>query len=273
MKIGIVGVTGRMGRAVAKLVIENEITDISCGVTRAEDALVGKDIGEVLGLDKEGVNISADFDELFQNSDVVIDFSTPEITLKCAGLAAKYNKILVSGTTGLKEDEKQKLEKFAQNAVIIWSSNMSIGVNLLFNLVEEVAGILHDNYDVEILEMHHNQKVDAPSGTALSLGEAVAKGRGLDFGEVSRKTRDGIIGKRDKNEIGFASLRGGDVIGDHTVIFAGIGERIEISHKASNRDIYARGAVRAAIWSQGKANGLYSMRNVISSKTASSISN
>lgn len=266
MKIGIVGVTGRMGRSVAKLVNENEITDIACGIARAEDALFGKDIGEMIGEEKNGVNVSADFEELFKKSDVVIDFSAPEITLKCAQLAAKYNKILVSGTTGLKEEEKQKLQKFAQNTVIVWSSNMSIGVNLLFNLAEEVAGILHDNYDVEILEMHHNQKVDAPSGTALSLGEAVAKGRGLDFGEVSRKTRDGIIGKRDKNEIGFASLRGGDVIGDHTVIFAGIGERIELTHKASNREIYARGAIRAAIWSEGKANGLYSMRDVISSK-------
>lgn len=266
MKVGIVGVTGRMGRAVAKLVNENAITDVSYGITKSDDQLIGKDVGEILGLDKIGANIGDDFEELFKSSDVVIDFSTPQITLKCAKLAVKHKKTLISGTTGLTENEKQTLGKLAQDTVIIWSSNMSIGVNLLFNLSQEVAAILHDDYDVEILEMHHNQKVDAPSGTALSLGEAVAKGRGLDFGEVSRKTRDGIIGKRDKNEIGFASLRGGDVIGDHTVIFAGNGERIELAHKASNREIYARGAIRAAIWSDGKTNGFYSMRDVISSK-------
>ncbi len=263
MKIGIVGITGRMGKSVARLVIENEITDVAGGITKSDDELLGKDIGQILGLEKLGVEISDDLDDLFQKSDVIIDFSTPDITLSCANLAAKHKKTLVSGTTGLKEEEKQKLVKSANDTVIIWSSNMSIGINLLFNLSQEVAQILHDDYDVEILEMHHNQKVDAPSGTALSLGEAVAKGRNLDFGEVSRKTRDGIIGKREKNEIGFASLRGGDVIGDHSVIFAGNGERIELTHKASNRDIYARGAIRAAIWSQGKDNGFYSIRDVI----------
>lgn len=265
MKIGIIGVTGRMGRAIAKLAIENPMTDVVGGIAKSDDILIGKDIGEIIGLEKIGAVVSSNIEELFKNAEVVIDFSAPEITLKCANLASKYNKVLVSGTTGLNDEEKQILAKEANNCVIIWSSNMSVGVNLLFNLSQEVAAILHDDYDVEILEMHHNQKVDAPSGTALSLGEAVAKGRGLDFGEVSRKTRDGIVGKREKNEIGFASLRGGDVIGDHTVIFAGNGERIELTHKASNRDIYARGAIRAAIWSQGKKNGFYSMRDVISS--------
>ena len=140
---------------------------------------------------------------------------------------------------------------------------MSIGINLLMNLAEEVAKTLHSDFDAEILEMHHRNKVDSPSGTALSLGKAVAKGRGLDFGEVSRKTRDGIIGKRSDNEIGFAALRGGDVIGDHTVIFAGPGERIELTHKASNRDIYANGALRAAVWSVDKDRGFYTMQDVL----------
>jgi 4-hydroxy-tetrahydrodipicolinate reductase len=263
MKIGIVGITGRMGKSVARLVIENEITDIACAIAKSDDPLLGKDVGDLLGLDKVGVKVSDNIDELFQKSDVVIDFSSPTVTINGAKLAAQYKKTLISGTTGLKEEDKQKLAKYANDAVIVWSSNMSVGINLLFNLSQEVATILHDDYDVDVLEMHHNQKVDAPSGTALSLGEAVAKGRGHDFGEVSRKTRDGIIGKREKNEIGFASLRGGDVIGDHTVIFAGNGERIELTHKASNRDIYAKGALRAAIWSQGKENGFYSMRDVI----------
>ena len=265
MKIGIVGITGRMGRAIANLAINNEITDLVCGITRPDDDLIGKDIGVIMALDNIGVNVSSDFEELFIKSDVVIDFSTPEITLKCAELARKYKKNLVSGTTGLNEEQKQQLSKYAQGTVIVWSSNMSVGINLLFNLSQDIASILHDDYDAEILEMHHNKKVDAPSGTALSLGEAVATGRGLDFGEVNRKTRDGIVGARQKNEIGFASLRGGDVIGDHTVIFASNGDRIEISHKASNRDIYAKGAIRAAIWSIGKEDGFYSMRDVISS--------
>ena len=264
MKVGIVGITGRMGQSVARMVIENNITDVVCGVTKSDDPLIGKDIGNILGLEDINVNVSSDFDELFKNSEVVIDFSSPQITLKCAALASKYKTALISGTTGLTESEKQQIANLAQDTVIVWSSNMSIGINLLFNLSQQVASILHSDYDVEILEMHHNQKVDAPSGTALSLGESVAKGRGLDFGEVSRKTRDGIIGKRGQNEIGFASLRGGDVIGDHTVIFAGDGERIELTHKASNRNIYAKGALRAAIWSEGQKNGFYSMKDVIS---------
>jgi 4-hydroxy-tetrahydrodipicolinate reductase len=264
MKIGIVGITGRMGNAIARLAIDNEITDLSYGLTRSDDPLIGKDIGQILSLDEVGIKISDSFEDLFDKSDVIIDFSTPEVTLQCAKLAKKYKKNLVSGTTGLNEEQKQQLAKYAQDTIIVWSSNMSVGVNLLFNLSQEIASILRDDYDAEILEMHHNKKVDAPSGTALSLGEAVATGRGLDFGEVSRKTRDGIIGVRQKNEIGFASLRGGDVIGDHTVIFASDGDRIEISHKASSRDIYAKGAIRAAIWSVGKDNGFYSMRDVIS---------
>jgi 4-hydroxy-tetrahydrodipicolinate reductase len=266
MKIGIVGITGRMGRSVARLVIDNDITDISGAIAKAGDTLIGQDVGEILGQKKINIKISDDFEELFIKSDVIIDFSAPDIAIKCAKLAAKYKKTLVSGTTGLNAKQKEELAKLANDTVIIWSSNMSIGVNLLFSLSEDISRILNDGYDVEILEMHHNKKVDAPSGTALSLGEAVAKGRGYDFGEVSRRTRDGIIGPRQKGEIGFASLRGGDVIGDHTVIFAGSGERLEISHKASNRDIYAHGAIRASIWSEGKANGLYSMKDVIKIK-------
>ncbi len=267
MKIGITGINGRMGKTIVKSLGENEFTDLAFGSVRKGSSLIGKDIGEIVGFDKNGILASDDLEQMFDKCDAVIDFSSPELTLECAKLAAKHKKILVSGTTGITESQKQQLAGFSANCVIIWSSNMSIGVNLLINLSEKVAKILHNDYDAEIFEMHHNNKVDAPSGTALSLGEAIAKGRGLNFGEVCRKTRDGIIGKREKNEIGFSSLRGGDVIGDHTVIFAGIGERIELSHKASNRDIYARGAIRAAIWGSGKKNNqgnrLYSMRDVL----------
>jgi 4-hydroxy-tetrahydrodipicolinate reductase len=246
-----------------KAVTENDFTDISTSLVRLGSNLVGKDIGDIVGLEKTGVLATDNLDEIFKNTDAVIDFSSPELSLECAKIAAKYGKILICGTTGINEEQKQKLASYAQNCVIVWSSNMSIGVNLLISLSEKVAKILHDDFDAEIFEMHHRNKVDAPSGTALSLGEAIANGRGLDFGEVCRKTRDGIIGKRERNEIGFSSMRGGDVIGDHTVVFAGIGERVELSHKASNRDIYARGAIRAAIWATGKKSGLYSMRDVL----------
>lgn len=265
MKIAITGITGKMGTAVAKKVLVNDITDISGALAHRDTKKVGLDIGKIIGLEDIGIDSTDNLDKIVKDCEVIIDFSAPELTLKCAKLAAKHNKILVSGTTGLTEDQKQELRDISKDCVIIWSSNMSIGVNLLMNLSQQVAKLLHSDYDVEVFEMHHRNKVDAPSGTALCLGEAVAKGRNLNFGEVSRKTRDGIIGKRADNEIGFCSMRGGDVIGDHSVIFAGDGERVELTHKASNRDIYALGAIRAAIWAKGKENGFYSMRDVLSS--------
>ncbi|MCE3255848.1 MAG: 4-hydroxy-tetrahydrodipicolinate reductase [Rickettsiaceae bacterium] len=264
MKIGIIGITGRMGQSVAKAVLENDLTDISGGLVRLGSELSGQDIGKIIGGDNLGINATDNLEEMVKNSDVIIDFSNPDLALQIAGFSSKYNKILVSGTTGFSEAQKQQFKNYAQNCVIVWSSNMSIGVNLLMNLAEQVAKLLHSDYDVEIFEMHHRNKIDAPSGTALALGEAVAKGRNLNFGEVYRKSRDGIVGKRSDNEIGFCSLRGGDVIGDHSVIFAGSGERVELTHKASNRDIYAIGSIRAAIWSQGKPHGFYTMRDVLS---------
>jgi len=264
MKIGIIGITGRMGQSVAKAVLANDLNDISAGLVRLGSNLVGQDLGKIIGGENLGVNATDNLEELIKNSDVVIDFSNPDLSMQAAGLSSKHNKILVCGTTGLSDEQKLQLKHYAQNCVIVWSSNMSIGINLLMNLAEQVAKILHSDYDVEIFEMHHKNKVDAPSGTALSLGEAVARGRNLNFGEVCRKTREGIVGKRAENEIGFCALRGGDVIGDHSVIFAGNGERVELVHKASNRDIYAVGAIRAAIWAEGKASGLYNMQNVLS---------
>ena len=253
-----------MGQSVAKAVLANDLNDISAGLVRLGSNLVGQDLGKIIGGENLGVNATDNLEELIKNSDVVIDFSNPDLSMQAAGLSSKHNKILVCGTTGLSDEQKLQLKHYAQNCVIVWSSNMSIGINLLMNLAEQVAKILHSDYDVEIFEMHHKNKVDAPSGTALSLGEAVARGRNLNFGEVCRKTREGIVGKRTENEIGFCALRGGDVIGDHSVIFAGNGERVELVHKASNRDIYAVGAIRAAIWAEGKASGLYNMQNVLS---------
>jgi 4-hydroxy-tetrahydrodipicolinate reductase len=264
MKIGIIGITGRMGKSVAKNILKNDLNDISFGLVRLGSDLVGQDIGKIIGTKDVGAKATDNLEELVKNSDVIIDFSNPELSLQTAAIVSKHNKNLVCGTTGFSEEQKTQLKNYAKNCIIIWSSNMSVGINLLMNLSEQVAQILHNDYDAEILEMHHRNKVDAPSGTALSLGEAVARGRNLNFGEVCRKTREGIVGKRAENEIGFSAIRGGDVIGDHTVIFAGNGERIELTHKASNRDIYAVGALRAAIWSEGKPQGFYNMREVLS---------
>jgi 4-hydroxy-tetrahydrodipicolinate reductase len=263
MKIGITGINGRMGTQIAKLVHKNDVTEIIFGLVDKKLNLEGEDIGKMTGIDDLNLKSGSDIDQLFQKSDAVIDFSSPELSILCAKKAAEYQKILVCGTTGFTEKQKQNLYEASNDTVIIYSTNMSIGVNLLMNLTEKVAKILHEDYDAEIIEMHHRHKKDAPSGTALSLGEAIANGRNLNFGEVAKKTRDGMVGKRTKNEIGFASLRGGDVIGDHTVIFAGDGERIELSHKASDRIIYAKGAIRATIWASGQKKGFYSMRDVL----------
>ena len=263
MKIAVTGIGGKMGRVIGSLVIKNEIAELSSGLVRSSSGLEGLDLGEFLGFDKNNILITANIDEFVKSCDAVIDFSSPSLSLEIAEKCAKYKKTLVCGTTGFLEEEKQKFSNFANETVIIWSANMALGVNLLMNLVQKVAEILHDDFDVEILEMHHNKKIDAPSGTALSLGSAVAKGRGIELKQNAIMARVGKEEKRQKGEIGFATLRGGDVIGDHTVIFAGEGERIELAHKASNRDIFAKGAIRACIWGSAKKAGFYSMRDVL----------
>ncbi len=261
MKIGVTGINGRMGRTIASLVLQDPIAELSSAFSRKAN---GEDIGEFLGFDKTNVKTTADLDLFIQNCDAVIDFSSPALSLEVAKKCAENKKVLVCGTTGFSEKEKKEFAANAQNTVIIWSSNMSLGVNLLMNLAEKVASILHDDFDIEIVEMHHKNKVDAPSGTALSLGAAVAKGRSIELEKHAVMARVGKDAKRNKSEIGFATLRGGDVIGDHTVVFAGDGERVELTHKASNRDIFAKGAIRAAIWGSAKEPGFYSMRDVLS---------
>jgi 4-hydroxy-tetrahydrodipicolinate reductase len=263
MKIGVTGITGRMGRTIASQILQDPIVELSSGLIRAESASAKGDLGEFLGFTKNGGKMLSDLDQFLASCDAVIDFSSPALSLEIAKKCAESKKVLVCGTTGFSEEEKKLFASYAQHTAIIWSSNMSLGVNLLMNLAEKVAGILHDDFDIEIVEMHHKNKVDAPSGTALSLGAAVAKGRGVDLQVAGKTTRSGKEAKREKGEIGFAALRGGDVIGDHTVIFAGDGERVELTHKASNRDIYAKGAIRAAIWGSAKQPGFYSMRDVL----------
>ncbi len=267
MKIGVSGITGKMGKAVIQEIINNEFLELSSGLVRANSGLEGKDIGELVSLDRIGIFSTDKINEFVLNCDAIIDFSSPALSLELAECCAAAQKVFVCGTTGLNESEKNQLTKLAQKTVIIWSANMSIGVNLLLNLIEKASSVLHEDYDVEIVEMHHNQKLDSPSGTALLLGSAVASGRNVVLQEVANMSRFGIKAKRKKGEIGFAALRGGDVIGDHSVIFAGNGERIEFSHKSSNRDIFAKGAVRAAIWGSGKKAGFYSIRDVLNANS------
>lgn len=264
MKIGITGITGKMGRTIAKLVDQDPIAQLTAGLVREGNGFDKADIGEFLGKEASGFAITSNIDEFFANCDAAIDFSSPALSLQCAQKAAQNSKILVCGTTGFSDEEKQYLTNCAKSCVIIWSSNMSIGVNLLMSLTEKVSSILRDDYDIEIVEMHHREKVDSPSGTALSLGAAAAKGRSVDLKEVGQTSRSGPNSKRNRGEIGFAALRGGDVVGDHTVVFAGNGERIELTHKASSRDVFASGAVRAAIWGSNQKPGFYLMKDVLS---------
>jgi 4-hydroxy-tetrahydrodipicolinate reductase len=224
---------------------------------------IGRDAGEVAGIGRNGVEISDDPLAALLKADGVIDFSAPATTVEIAALAAQARIVHVIGTTGMGEAELAKLEAAARHAVIIRSGNMSLGVNLLAAMVAKVAKALGADWDIEILEMHHRLKVDAPSGTALLLGEAAAGGRDVALAEHSVRVRDGHTGARKTGDIGFATLRGGTVVGDHSVIFAGPGERIELSHKAEDRGIFARGAVQAALWGRERKPGLYSMADVL----------
>jgi len=263
MRIGVTGISGKMGRTIANLVKQDDVAQLSAALTRESSGVSGQDLGEFLGFDKNNVVITSSVDDFLNGCDAVIDFTSPKNSLNIAKKCAQHKKVLVCGTTGFSEEEKVEFSSNSKDTVMIWSSNMSLGVNLLMNLSEEVSKILRDDFDVEIVEMHHRHKVDAPSGTALSLGAAVAAGRNIDLKENANMARVGKDAQRIKGEIGFATLRGGDVVGDHSVIFAGDGERVELTHKASNRDVFAKGAIRAAIWGSIQDPGFYSMRDVL----------
>lgn len=263
MRIGVLGCAGRMGRANLREVLSTRGVTLSGGVERAGHASATEDLGALAGLDPIGVRAGTDAAALIAESDVVIEFSTPEATLAHARLCALQGCAHVIGTTGVEPHQEKELRGLAERTPIVWAANMSLGVNLLLGLVQKVAGILDEAYDIEIVEIHHRHKVDAPSGTALALGRAAAQGRGVDPAEAWVRARDGVTGPRVSGSIGFAVLRGGDAVGDHTVMFAGEGERLELTHKASDRRIYARGAVRAARWVAGQPPGLYGMADVL----------
>lgn len=262
-RIGVVGAAGRMGRMLVRTVHETDGCALAGGCERPGAEALGRDIGELAGVGALGLPLGDDPVPLFAAADAVIDFTAPAATVAHAELAAQAQAVHVIGTTGLGPEEQAAVERAAFHTPIVQAPNMSLGVNLLLALVERVARALDPDYDIEVVEMHHRHKVDAPSGTALGLGRAAAAGRGVDLDRAAQRVRDGHTGPRKRGDIGFATLRGGDVVGDHSVIFATDGERIELTHKASSREIYARGAVRAALWGQGKPSGLYGMKDVL----------
>lgn len=263
LKIAISGAAGRMGIALIRALSTHQTLELVAAGIRPGTASLTRNQFENAGISFAGELMVEQTAELFTRADAVIDFTAPEYTVGLAGLAALHKKILVSGTTGLNSAQKEALIRAGESTRVIWSANMSVGVNLLMALVEQTAAKLGTETDIEILEMHHRHKVDAPSGTALALGEAAARGRDVNLHDVWVKSRDGHTGARAHGSIGFATLRGGDVIGDHTVMFASQGERIELSHKASSRDIFARGALVAAEWAASKHHGFYTMRDVV----------
>lgn len=261
-RIGVFGATGRMGRMLVQTVAEGADTVLSGAGCRQGSALVGQDAGTLVGLMSLGVAMSEQVSDVLA-ADVAIDFTLPEASLVHARAAAAAGTPLVVGTTGLSNEQEAELSSLAAGVPMVYAPNMSVGVNLLLAVVQRVAETLDDAWDIEIVEMHHNRKVDAPSGTAVGLGRAAAAGRGRVFDDVAVLSREGHTGPRNPGEIGFATLRGGDVIGEHTVVFAGPSERLELGHRAGDRHIFANGAVRAARWVVGRAPGLYSMRDVL----------
>lgn len=266
MRLIVAGAGGRMGRALVKAVAEHKDLMLVGALESAGSSLIGQDSGALAGVGSNEIRLTSDASSLIEKADGVIDFTAPAATVALAGLCAKSGKAHIIGTTGLSAEEDAKIKEAAAGTVIVKSGNMSLGINLLAALTKRVAATLDESFDIEIVEMHHNKKVDAPSGTALLLGEAAAAGRSTNLAQHSERGRDGHTGARQPGAIGFASLRGGSVVGEHTVIFAGPAERVELTHKAEDRMIFARGALHAALWARKQKPGLYSMMDVLGLK-------
>jgi 4-hydroxy-tetrahydrodipicolinate reductase len=263
MRLIVAGAGGRMGRTLIHAIAATGGARLVGAVDAPGSAVIGRDAGELAGLGQNGVQVVADVAPLLSQADGLLDFTIPAATLALAELTARAGIVHVIGTTGFSGENDKLIAEAAKRIAVVKSGNFSMGVNLLEALVKRVARTLGEDFDVEVLEMHHNKKIDAPSGTALMLGRAAAEGRGVNLAQRSVRGRDGHTGARSPGDIGFASLRGGSVVGDHTVIFAGPAERIELTHKAEDRMIFARGAVRAALWARGQKPGLYSMADVL----------
>jgi 4-hydroxy-tetrahydrodipicolinate reductase len=257
------GAAGRMGKTLIEAVQQADGAQLSAAIDRADSSLVGADVGELVAQGKIGVNLSGDLNAVLDQFDVLIDFTHPSVTLKNLEICRAAGKAMIIGTTGFSPQEKQLLAEAGKQIPIVFAANFSVGVNLCLKLLDTAARVLGDDVDIEIIEAHHRHKVDAPSGTALRMGEVVANALGRDLQKVAVYGREGQTGARERETIGFATVRAGDVVGDHTVLFAADGERVEITHKASSRMTFAKGAVRAALWLQGRQPGLYDMQDVL----------
>ncbi len=263
VRIAVMGAAGRMGQTLVRAIAASPGVVLSGATEQPGSIAVGEDPGQLAGVGKRSVKISDDADAVIAGCDAMLDFTAPEASVAFAKLAAKHRKVHIIGTTGCTAEHDKAIAASAKTATIVKAGNMSLGVNLLLALTRKVAAALDEDFDIEIVEMHHRMKVDAPSGTALMLGQAAAEGRGITLAQHSERGRDGMTGARERGAIGFSALRGGNVVGEHTVIFAGEHERIEITHKATDRALFARGAVKAALWGVGKPPGLYSMTDVL----------
>ncbi len=262
IRVAIAGAAGRMGRSLIEAVLADAELSLAAALERPGHPALGRDAGESLGV-ATGVRVVDDLEAAFAVADCLIDFTRPAATLAALAVAVRTGKAMVIGTTGFSIEEKQVIEAAARSIPVVFAPNMAVGVNALFKLAEIAAGILGDDFDVEIIEAHHRHKVDAPSGTALRLGESVARALGRDLAAVAVHGREGITGERERASIGFHAVRGGDIVGDHTVLFAGMGERIELSVRSSSRLTYASGAMRAVRFAAGRPPGLYDMQAVL----------
>ena len=262
-RIAVMGAAGRMGKILIEAVGQAEGAQLTAAVDRPDSSLIGADAGELAAQGKIGVTLAGDLSAVLDQFDVLIDFTHPSVTLKNLEVCRQAGKAMVIGTTGFSPEEKQLLSEAAKQIPIVFAANYSVGVNLCLKLLDTASRVLGDDVDIEIIEAHHRHKVDAPSGTALRMGEVVANALGRDLQKVAVYGREGQTGARERETIGFATVRAGDVVGDHTVLFAADGERVEITHKASSRMTFAKGAVRAAQWLQGQSAGLYDMQDVL----------
>lgn len=267
LNIIVSGAAGRMGARIITLANESNDFKVVGALERNDHPKIGEDTGEVIGSGKIGLPLSADINNIKDKADVLIDFSTPESTVELLKDAAEKNISMVIGTTGLGKEAVLEIKAFAEKVPCVFAPNMSVGINLLLKIIADIAKVLGDDYDVEIIEAHHRLKKDAPSGTALRMAQALADALGRNLDETAVYTRHGTIGERTKKEIGIQTIRAGDIVGEHTVLFGGLGERIEITHKASSRDTFARGALKAALWIANQKPGLYDMQDVLGLKS------
>lgn len=265
-RVAVIGAAGRMGKTLIEAIDQTDGVELTAAIERPESSLVGSDAGELAGIGRNSVQVQDSLQKVLGDFDVLIDFTHPNTTLVNLELCREAGKAMVIGTTGFTDEQKQLLLAAAADIPIVFAPNFSVGVNLCLKLLDMAARVMGDEADIEIIEAHHRHKVDAPSGTALRMGEVVADALGRDLSKVAVYGREGQTGARDRQTIGFATVRAGDVVGDHTVLFASEGERVEITHKASSRMTFAKGAVRSALWLDGRAPGLYDMQDVLSLK-------